>query len=288
MNANPSPSLSTTGTFVRTHRVRIAAAAFVIAALAVSAVLRSGAAMLALAPAMIGAVIPLAGSRALSGSVERWRETFLRIEARGTAGTGKFARYFIQPLAGGSLALWRATERIADPEVRAGVRLAAIFYFWTAMVALLLAAVYLIVGLIVLCIVLMITGYLLGWNDDRASSRYGTHNGGWRRRLAGKRLVTDGLFGAQRTGTKVDADGRVVREDLFCDTPIGIRINDDGRIVREGFFGDTPTGQRLDQQGQLVDEGIFGETPTGKKLDGDGRIVEEGFFGDTPTGDRLT
>lgn len=288
MNANLSASMSTAGTFVRTHRVRIAAGAFALAALLPALLLRNGIAMLLLAPALIGAAIPLAGSRPLSESVERWRETFLRVQARGMAGTGKFARYFLRPLAGGSLGLWRATEHISDPEVRAGVRLAAVLYFWAAMVALLLAAVYVIVGLIIFWIGLMIVGHLLGWDDNRSSGRYTEEPGGWRQRLGGKQVVSDGLFGQNRTGTKVDAEGRVVSEGLFGDTPSGIKINDDGRIVREGLFGDSPTGQRLNEHGQLVDEGLFGDTPTGKKLDRDDRIVEEGLFGDTPTGFRLT
>jgi hypothetical protein len=287
MNANLSASASTAGTFVRAHRVRLAAGAFVLAALLPTVLLHSGIALLVLAPALIGAAVPLAGSPPLSDAVERWRETFLRTHARGMAGSGKFARYFLRPLAGGSLGLWRATERISDPQVRAGVRLAAVLYFWAAMISLLLAAVYAIVGLIIICIGFMIVGHLLGWDDNQSSGRYNNETGGWRQRLGGKQLVSDGLFGQTRTGTKVDADGRVISEGLFGDTPSGIKFNDDGRIVREGLFGDTPTGQRLNEHGQLVDEGLFGETPTGKKLDRDNRIVEEGFLGDRPTGFRL-
>jgi hypothetical protein len=298
MNANLSASVSTAGAFVRTHRVRLAAGAFILAALAVAVLLRNGIVMLALAPAIVGAVIPLAGSRPLSDSVERWRETFLRIQARGAAGTGKFARYFLRPLAGGSLGLWRATERISDPEVRAGVRLAALLYFWTAMIALLLAAVYVIVGLIVFAFVMMIVGHFLGWNDRGTPVLPGRSNGPaydsddddddaaqdldrlLQRIATGRRQA----WGEQPTGNVVDADGRILRGEGFSQTPSGLRIKEDGRLVEERGFSESPTGYQIDGDGRVVREGFVGTTPTGKRIRDDGEIVDEGPFGETPTG----
>lgn len=279
----PAPAFSAADLWAN-HRARIVASAVVLASLLLLFLTRNTVGLLLSIPLLIGCIPPLAESDGITAGIDRWSGSFQRIHARGQQGTGKFARWFLRPLGAGSLAMWRLSERLADPHARAGVRLGSVLLLWSLMIGLLLMAIYIIVALVIFGIIMSIVGHFLGWNDNSRSYDYDDDQPSPLPLARGKRLVTQGLFFNTPTGTRVDENGRVLKEGLFFDTPTGTKINADGRIVEEGLIFDTPTGKRINDRGQLVEEGLFFDTPTGTRINSNGEVVKEGLFFDESTG----
>lgn len=280
---NPSGSAPSVVELVRLHRIRLLGVGTFLAAAAIVLLAGSPAVLLLALPVLFGTLPLIAGSERLTEQVHGWENTFQRVSDRARSSDGKFSRYFLRPLSAGSLWMWKASSSIRDHDVRAGVRVCAVSYFWALMIFLLLSAVYLIVGLIMFVLVMSLVGYFMGWNDGHRPSR----SGGWIGRVGGSSLMKAGLLGDQRTGTKINNQGQVVQEGILFDTPTGTKIMDDGRIVQEGILFDTPTGKALDSSGRLVDEGLLANTPTGLKINSRNEIVREGLLSDEPTGLRL-
>lgn len=284
MNAQVQLYRDVTIRFLRTHAVRIAAGAFIAAGVGTAANTQSLLGLLAICPALIAALVPLVSHPALTAAIDGWSAWFERVRARGAAGDGRFSRWFLYPLGAGSLGLWRVTERVREPNTRAGIRVSAMIYFWALMLTLLASVLYLLLALLILAVGFTVVSWFMNqgssneprWSDDEEPN--------WRERLSGTRIMQRGLVPDAPTGTAIDGDGRVVQEGLFTNTPTGLKVTDDGRIVREGWFADTPTGKRLNERGQLVEEGWIFDTPTGTRIDNSGEIVSEGLFFDEKTG----
>jgi hypothetical protein len=158
------------------HRVRLAALAV---AGAVAALIEGGddasrfLRLIALGPTVIGACIPMASLEAVSDAINRWEQFFDDSLNKAKGRDGKFARYFLTPLHTGSLALWKSSESIRDPHVRAGIRLSALSYFWSFMLLVLVVAAYVIVAVVILIIVLAVISWV-ATNSGSSRSSYRT------------------------------------------------------------------------------------------------------------------
>jgi hypothetical protein len=106
------------------------------------------------------------GSDGLAAAVDGWERTFQRVHAHAQQGTGKFSRWFLAPLSAGSLAVWRRTQRIRNPYLRAGVRVVCALLFWFLMLGVLVIAVQVIIGMILFGLLFSIVAHFLGWNRN--------------------------------------------------------------------------------------------------------------------------
>lgn len=250
-------------------------------------------------PVLLGALFPLGrwtdGTDRVNG-LERYLEGSL---AKAKAGTGKLELYFLRPLSAGTLGIWKRTARVADPHLRAGLRVMLALFFGALMLAALAIVGYVLLVVVIAVAVLAFTlKFVLEYLSDslggKSSASPSDSRDEHERRPEppipgprGTRLVREGLFVDTPTGTAVSGDGRIVREGIVDGAPTGRRIDEDGRLVDEGIFVDTPTGTRILEDGRIVEEGFFVDTPTGRRIDEDGRMVDEGVFVDTSTGMRF-
>jgi hypothetical protein len=162
--------------FFVVHGVRVAALTI---AGAVAALIENGddasrfLRLILLGPIVIGACVPMASLEAVSDAINRWEQFFDDSLSKTKGRDGKFARYFLTPLHTGSLALWKSSEGIRDPHVRAGVRLSALSYFWSFMLFVLVVAAYVIVAVVILIMVLAVISWVAA-NSGSSRSSYPT------------------------------------------------------------------------------------------------------------------
>jgi hypothetical protein len=223
-----------------------------------------GAWALLLAPTWIGVILPLIRSSNLTFRVERWEERLVVGYARATGKTGKFARYFTKPLYGGSLFIWRKTQPVGDAHLRAGIRVAALLYFATLMISLMVFVGYIIIAIVVGIAIILFAIWALSRGltenlerESRGSSHYG---GDLQRRLKLSRSATD--FLGQPKMEHFDEHGRKIAETRpgrdFIGSPIEEHFDHTGRKIGESrpttdFLGD-PKTEHFDGSGQKTGE----------------------------------
>jgi hypothetical protein len=212
-------------------------------------------------------------------------------------------RWVLRPFFAGLTTICHATDRIEEPNTRAGIRLPLLAY--GVMIAVLIAyyVILIAVGALVLAVMfaliwfgLSVAGSFMG--DGEASrtaspmpSRTETASRGGM--LRGAHLVREGSFFDEPTEIRVDDEGREFKRGIMFDTPTGRRITEDGRIVNEGAgpfgIGSVETGLSVGEDGRVMREsdGILPfKERTGSRIDDDGRVLDEGIIVDTPTGMR--
>lgn len=224
----------------------------------------------------------------LSGWIAARRE-------RAQASEGVISKYWGRPAFGFGAALVRATEGIPNPHLKAGVRLASIIYLGTISVAVLVAGLYIVVGVIAFAIF-----YLLIFRPMRrlvfASAGIATAPGPSAstalRALSASSHVRQNWLGREYVEHR-NSDGNVVgtstKQQGFFGGEYTEHRDADGRAAgtsqgREGFFGSYV--EHRDAEGAVVGEshereGFFG--PYTEERDAEGRVVaesrkREGFF----------
>lgn len=158
-------------------------------------------------PLVVAISFPALSLPALTSRVDAWEQSFQSGLEHAAQKEGKFARYFRRPLYRGSLALWRTTEPLPNPHVRAGLRLGTALYFWAAMLAFLIIAAYVVVGVVLVLVVLAIVGWILSLQGGRESS------GGY------TRIVR--TFSGRRKQEHFDESGQKVGESRTARTIVG-------------------------------------------------------------------
>jgi hypothetical protein len=141
---------------------RICAAALMLGIAFLSYVLKAPDILLILAPLILGSLLVSICSDGLTTAIERWEQTFERRGERAAAEEGKFAQYFSRPLWSGSRLIWRKTETIADRHFRAGIRLAAVTYYFGLIIPALALFAYLAITIIIYFAVMLLVLWLLG------------------------------------------------------------------------------------------------------------------------------
>ena len=141
---------------------RICAAALVLVIAVVSYVLKAPDILLIVAPLIFGSLLVSISSDRLTTAIDRWEQTFERRGERAAAKEGKFAKYFSRPLWSGSRQIWRKTETIADRHYRAGIRLAAVTYYFGLMIAVLAVVAYVAIAIMIFIAVVLLALWLLG------------------------------------------------------------------------------------------------------------------------------
>src|SRR5258708_2636281 len=149
---------------------RISAAILVLAIVILVYVLKVPSLALFLAPIVLGSLLVAMSADRLTNAVDRWEATFESRGDRAATKEGKFARYFSRPLWARSRAMWRKTENVANPHFRAGLRLAAVTYYFGLMIAILAMVAYVAVAVIIflafILLALWLLGKYLGRDDD--------------------------------------------------------------------------------------------------------------------------
>lgn len=157
------------------NRARIATGAIAGICIALALFSGSGWMVLFLAPAIIGAAAATIGLPTLNDWIARRDAAFERMIVWASPREGKFARYFAGPVSRGSLWVWNRTAALENQNIQTGLRLTIALYFWSVMIALLVLAVYVIVGLIVLALVIAAIGWVLSQSNGETSSHTTTY-----------------------------------------------------------------------------------------------------------------
>jgi hypothetical protein len=141
---------------------RICAAALMLVIAVLSYVMKAPDTLLILAPLILGSLLVSICSDGLTTAIDRWEQTFERRGERAAAKEGKFAKYFSRPLWSGSRLIWRKTETIADRHFRAGIRLAAVTYYFGLVIPALALVAYFATVIIIYFAVMLLGLWLLG------------------------------------------------------------------------------------------------------------------------------
>lgn len=239
------------------------------------------------APLLISYLIAAINSPRVEAVLERFEDWLRRKQRLVSMKDGFIWKWLVNP------ALWLLvkfsdwTDAMQHGGMKSGIRVGAALYLVAAWGFLIYAAVIVVALAIAVMIGLWLVSLMLGGNDDSDSGSERRE-----RREApvvgprGMRLVTEGLFFDEDSGTFIDGDGRILKKGILFDERTGQYMDKSGRLIDEGLFFDTPTGIRVDEDGRILEEGIFFDEATGQKIDENGGIVEEGIFFDTPTGQR--
>jgi rRNA maturation protein Nop10 len=304
------PALSLVDRFVdflggRDSAIRIGTYAGAAAVLAAAGYFGGLPLLLLVFPLVAGGVVALARPSAAQKYMARFEAWVSTRKAAVDLKAGKWARYVAQPCLGGFAWIQEATKRIADDFTRAGVRIASYLYFAAVILLAAYIAVAVVVAIVAIILVLLVIGLLLSLMDKSASPSGGfsggfsrgrsffsggsssPSSGGGTGRLAGTRVVKEGLIFDAPTGVKVNEQGQVMREGLFFDSPTGVKLNESGQVVSEGLLFDTASGTKVNEEGQVVKEGLIFDVPSGYKVNDQGQLVKEGIVFDTPTGIRF-
>ncbi len=238
------------------------------------------------APLLIGGLIAAINSPRVEVALERFEDWLRRKQRLVAMKDGFIWKWLINP------ALWLLvkfsdwTDAMQHGGVKSGIRVGAALYLVAAWGMLMYAAVIVVALAVALMISLWLIGMMLGGNDDSDSGSERRERREQPVGPRGMRLVTEGIFFDEDSGTFIDDDGRILKRGILFNERTGQYLDKDGRLINEGLFFDERTGIKVNEDGRIVEEGIFIDTPTGQKIDKDGRIVEEGIFFDTPTGQR--
>ena len=215
-----------------------------------------------------GALVPLLRREDLSNAINGADGTLGRWKARNDRRTGRFAKYFLRPLLGGVLALWRRTAGILDGHLRAGVRIAAGCGLVAFMLGLLLAAVYVVIAIAVTLLVFAaVFGAFSGSAHGPAENEEGTVD---QERPTRRARGIPGLD--EDEPTRVDPDsGAVQTRGMLGWFDSDLRIDRQSGIVQErGPFGWSDQTIRLDPESGIVQErGTLGWSDTDERFDPD-------------------
>lgn len=237
-------------------------------------------------PLVLGCMPLVINSEALSAWVNRRQAGFERVRERGRAG-GPFGRYFLRPLGAGSSALWQRTENIQSPHFRAGVRVLALAYFWAIMIALLAAAAYVIVGVIIAIFVLFAAFWLLshflgGSTPSISGSRMGAaFSSGFkdpdimdRVGVKGKKVYAGTNWLNEELQGRVDDEGNIYKGTNWLNEEKIGRIDGDGNIYKGTSWLNEEKVGRIAEDGTLyTGTNWFTEEKTGR-IDPDGAIYK--------------
>jgi len=248
-----------------------------------------GAKLLLFAPFIVGAVITALRLHEVSGPVNSIENWLLAGSARAAQRQGKFARFVQQPFFSACLAIWRWTTTVADPHLRAGVRLAALILFCAITITLLVTVAYMVVVIVValaifaLCIWLFLMWAGSGSSGSRTGvTRYTTdwfghpkqeHFDNSGHKVGETKSDTDWL--GQPKMVHTDADGNVAGESKpdtdWLGNPKTVHRDSDGNVTGESRPDTDWLGQpktvHTDADGNVTGESrdetdIFGQRRT--------------------------
>jgi hypothetical protein len=242
----------------------------------------------ATAPALMGMALWLSNSNRAVGTVNSLSEKIAGYHARIRDRQGSFHRYAIKPSVWGYSATHRITERISDPALRSGVRVAAWFYLAVVIVVLAFAAISVIVAIVLMLLALAIVGFILSQmgedteSDEREPQRPIRRPSAARPAGATRSRVREGFLGPYTE--HVDDHGRVVGTSREREGFLGSYTEHrdrDGNMIgdsrqREGFLGSF--AEHRDREGNVIGEsrqreGLFGSYT--EHRDKDGKITGE-------------
>ncbi len=255
---------------------RIGAAAFVLLAILALWFIGDIFWVLALSPLLIGALFPLVRHHGATTRTENCYHYFEQAHARAINATGRFPRYFKRPLFASALTIWRRSLLIPDPELRAGLRVAALGYLATLMFGALLVIGYVLVAIIAVIAVILLFLWLLGkmLSGEEPSP---THVSSFFERVRRSERDQD-LLGSERTVFR-DENGRKIavaetRENLFGEKRQVIYDNEHKKIAevecQRGIFGDE-RGAITDAEGHKAGEIVVKE----RILGGDYAVIKD-------------
>jgi hypothetical protein len=275
--------------FIRVNRVPIVVA--VVSVILVGTILFGQhrlAFSLLFGPLIIGAMVVIANRGIFNEWIDSRRMTFQRWYDSAVLRSGKFAKFFMRPTTRASLWVWSLTDKISDEALRSGVRVSSVLYLWSAMIMLLAAAVYVIVGIVVTIAIIALVGWILSLGSDEPEPRRSTSDHRTVLRAAGqsgKRIKQKtGWFSEDEFG-RVDADGRIYESTgTFSEEHVG-RVDEDGAVYQStGLFSEEQT-HRVDDDGRIFKKtGMFSEDEVGRITE-DGRILRKtGLFSEEEVG----
>jgi hypothetical protein len=247
------------------NQIRLAAGTVI--ALAIVWMLYSGDALVwafVLTPLILGALVPLLRVAVVPSTLDPWGQWFQTRRERAHLSTGKFSRFFLQPVYAGATRIWKSSNNLSDAHVRSGARVSALLYLIAVSVGALLLVAYVFIMIVLIIIAIIITFWLLSCAlSGGSSSTSGT-------RVVRSIRKTD-FFGGEKT-VHYDESGREIGESRettdFFGNPKTEHFDEEGHKIgtsraETGFFGDRKV-VHYDEQGEK----------TGFSKD------EVGFFGD--------
>ena len=261
--------------FVVTYRVRLAAAAvFLIVSVFIwnASPADQTLTTLFLGPLAVGALVPLASHQPLSTAVNRWDEYFTKSLERARARETKLARYFLRPFHQGNVALWSASERIADLNIRAGVRLAVALYFWALTIALLIVAAYILIAIVIIFVILLIIGwYLSSTSNGGTTTTYRSVPSRF------KGTVSKGTSALTQTRAgRVDARGTIYEgASTLTEKRVGC-VGEDGTLYAGGSSLTEKRVGKIGEDGKIYKGGSSLTDQRVGKISEDGTISEGG------------
>jgi hypothetical protein len=274
--------------FARNHRNRLIAAVVVASLLTLFITgSSSGPLFLVLLPLVLGSAVVLVESPRLIEWIDGWENGFERAHTWAEPRPGRFARYFVVPLARGSNWLWNTTEPVTDRNVRSALRVTAIAYLWAAMFGVLVAAIYIVVVLVLIVLGIVVIGWIMSnMGSDGHSITESMDRRFWARAgSSGAKLYKKtGMFSEEETG-RVDEAGRVYKKTgIFSEEEVG-RVDKSGRVYEKtGMFSEDET-HRIDSDNHVFRKtGIFSEEEVGR-TDEDGNVYKKtGLFSEEQIG----
>ena len=211
----------------------------------------NGVLSLLIAPLIVGAAIATLRLPAVSGRVNSIDNWLRAGSASAAARQGKFARFLQQPFFAICLAIWRWTDAITDPHLRAGVRLAAMILFCAIAITLLITAAYILIAIVAALAVLALCLWIFAmWAGSDSSGN----------RTTITRYTTD-WFGRPKQ-EHFDNSGHKVGESKpdtdWLGRPKMVHTNADGSVVGESkpdtdWLGH-PKTVHTDAEGNVVSE----------------------------------
>ena len=191
-----------------------------------------------LGPVLVGLLFPLLQLRSWTNRVEAWEALLMKRRERARAADGKFARFFRRPFYACAGGIWRVSQRVGNPHVRAGMRVALSLYLVAISSFFLITAAYVIMAVVVMFLTLALIGWILSLSGS-----------------SGKR--------PRRTTARKERDWFGNEKIVYTDET-GSRVGTSREAV--GIFGDRRT-EHFDAVGKKTHEtrqetGVFGEQMT--------------------------
>lgn len=276
-----------------------------------SSLQKSLALLLLVCPLLLGSCVWLLKPASAITRMDACNGWLLEKKLGASTRTGFFARYWGRPVFWSAGLLIKGTEKIPDPFLRCGTRLAAYIYFTAFTIVATLVAAYVAITIVLAILVILVTVWILlkvlSSSDDSDDRTESYRSSAERRRShspdededdeRGKRelLLRAGFKGSrifQKTGAfsedehgRIDDDGRIYRKTgPFSEEEVG-RIDERGRIYsRTGPFSEDEAG-RIDESGRVYEKsGSFSENEVGR-VDEDGRLYRKtGLFSEDEIG----
>lgn len=236
--------------------------------------------------------------------MDNWCNWILNRKKQASSSNGFFGRYWGRPVLYLSGLLVRWTEKIGDPYLRSGARIALFLYFGAFILVATLLLAYLAVVVVVGIVAIIVTIWILskvfssgeddsplrstrsserasGRDDEEERRREMLLNAGTRGRKVYKKT---GMFAEAEHG-RVDNEGRIYQKTgMFSEEQVG-RIDQDGRVfTKTGLFSEEEVGRIREDGGVYEKSGVFSEDKIGR-IDEAGRIHRKaGLFSEEQVG----